>query len=205
MSDIIKETFTLTLTYEMVINQNTGELLETRLVDRSVDKSDIKPSKTVSKKKVIKDTDTEPKLYLEDNKFKLNSAAIDLMGLDVESGVKIDIRYEDNKGKSTPIIGIDEVFGTKGGCKLTKTGTVSFRGVKNTELSKYGAEFTIAPHTNKPGLFVLLSDKIQEEVEIIDETINVDDDELPFDLDLKDIVENEDANITEINSDFFKL
>ena len=204
---IIKETFILTLTYEMSVNTNTGEVLETRLIDRSVGKSDLKPLKTTSKRKVVKDEDTEPKLFLEDNKFRLNSAALSLMGVDVESGVKLDIRYENNSGKSVPILGAEEVFGSKGGNKLTKTGTVAFRGVKNEELSKYGKEFSVIPHTGKPGLFILSSGEEVPEV-LEDETIKIEEEDSDFsfdDLDLTKLTEDEDANITEIDSNFFKL
>ena len=203
-NNIIKETFVLTLVYEMSVNTETGELLETRLIDRKVDKSDIKPSKSVSKKEVVEDE--EPKLFLENNKFKLNSTAINLMGIDSESGVKLDIKYESNGGKSTPILGTDEVFGTKGGNKLTKTNTVAFRGVKNEELSKYGKEFTLIPYKDKPGLFILSSGELVQE-EQKDENINVDvdDTDLPFDLDLAEMIEDKDAEITEIDSNFFNL
>lgn len=204
---IIKETFILTLTYEMSVNTDTGELLETRLIDRSVNKSDIKPSKSVSKKKVTKDEDPEPKLFLEDNKFRLNSAALELLKIDVEEGVKLDIRYENNNGRSIPILGIEEIFGSKGGNKLTKSGTVAFRGVKNEELSKYGREFTVIPHTNKIGLFILSSGEQVQEVQE-DETIRIEEEDanLSFDdLDLTKLTEDTDATITEIDSNFFKL
>lgn len=201
---IVKETFILTLTYEMSVNTDTGELLETRLIDRSVDKTDLKPSKSASKKKVVEDT--EPKLFLEDNKFRLNSAALNLMGIDIESGAKLDIKYEDNKGMSVPVLGTDEVFGTKGGNKLTKTGTVAFRGNKNEELSKYGKEFSLVAYPSKPGLFMLSSGievpAMQKDENI---SIDVDDTDLPFDLDLEAITEDKDANITEIDSTFFNL
>lgn len=201
---IVKETFILTLTYEMTVNTDTGEVLETRLIDRNVNKPENKPSKSDSKKKVVEDT--EPKLFLEDNKFRLNSAALKLMGIDTESGVKLDIKYEDNKGTSIPILGADEVFGTKGGNKLTKTGTVAFRGNKNEELSKYGREFSLIAYQTKPGLFILSSG---EQVPIVQEdeniSVDVEDTELPFDLDLAEITEDKDAEITEINSNFFNL
>lgn len=203
--NVTKETFTLILTYEMSVNTDTGEVLETRLIDRSVDKSDVKSSKP--KKKVVEEKeDTEPKLFLEDNKFKLNSAALKLMEISAESGAKLDIKYEDNGGKSTPVLGTDEVFGTKGGNKLTKTNTVAFRGVKNEELSKYGKEFTLMPYNGKPGLFVLSSEEqAQEEPKDEDISVDVEDTDLPFDLDLEALAEDKDANITEIDSTFFNL
>ena len=104
---IVKEKFILTLSYEMSVDTSTGEILETKLISRKVDSSDIKPSK-----KVV-DFDTEPKLILESNKYYLNDAAISLMG--IEPGDKIDIKYEENKNGKFPVIGIDESFGVKGG------------------------------------------------------------------------------------------
>ena len=61
---VVKEKFILTLSYEMSIDTSTGEILETKLIDRKVDKSDIK----VTKKVIAEDSDTEPKLVLESNK-----------------------------------------------------------------------------------------------------------------------------------------
>lgn len=197
---IIKETFILTLAYEMSINTDTGEVLETRLIDRTVSKPDSKPTK--AKKKAVDDEGTDPKLFLEENKFRLNSAALKLMGIDPESGVKLDIKYEN----SIPILGTDEAFGVKGGNKLTKAGTVICKGNKNEELSKYGDEFSLQPHSNKRGLFILTGN-LQPNVEIKDENISVDveDTDLPFDLDLAGITEDKDASITEIDSSFFNL
>lgn len=198
---IIKETFTLTLTYEMSINIETGELLETRLIDRSVNKSEIKQK--ASKKKQAEDTETEPKLYLESNKFRLNTAAVLLLGVEGQADAKIDIKYDN----SVPVIGTDEVFGTKQGNKLTKSLTVAFRGGKNEELAKHGSEFVLVPHPSKSGLFVLDSGKEVQKLDIVDENINIDEEDvnLPFDVDLTELIDDKDANITEIDSTFFKL
>lgn len=199
---IIKETFILTLTYEMSVDTETGEVLETRLVDRSVNKPESKPTKASSKRPKLEDSETEPKLYLEDNKFRLNSAAIKLMELEDEIDVKLDIKYDN----SVPILGTDEAFGTKGGNKLTKTNTVAYRGGKNEELAKYGTEFTLIPLESKSGLFKLDSGKEVQPV-VVDENISVgeEDVDLPFETDLTEIELDEDANIVEIDSNFFKL
>ena len=85
---VVKEKFILTLSYEMSIDTSTGEILETKLIDRKVDKSDIK----VTKKVIAEDSDTEPKLVLESNKYYLNSAAITLMGIGPDD--KLDIKYD---------------------------------------------------------------------------------------------------------------
>ena len=195
MADTIKkETFTVKLTYEMSVNTDTGEILETRLIDRSVDNSDLKAVKPSAKKKVVEDK--EPKLYLEENKYRLNNAAIELMGLSSDS--KLSIKYVQGNSGDVPVICIDNH-----GNKITKSNTVACRGNKNTELAKYGEEFTLVPHPSKPGLFILTSESVKPEQLIGDDNVSVED--LPFDLSLKDLVEDEDTNITEIDSNFFKL
>ena len=110
MDNIITEEFTLTLQYAMKINTDTGELLETKLIKRSVDKSNFEVTTTKRKaSKPKKDESTTPQLILDDNKYYLNAAAIELMQVGPDS--KIDIKYE----KGVPVIGTDEAFGTKGG------------------------------------------------------------------------------------------
>lgn len=205
MDNIITEEFTLTLQYAMKINTDTGELLETKLIKRSVDKSNFEvttPKKKTSKPK--KDESTTPQLILDDNKYYLNAAAIELMQVGPDS--KIDIKYE----KGVPVIGTDEAFGTKGGNKLTKNNTVAYRGAKNEELAKYGTEFTILAHNSKEGLFVLSSGNIPIQQEELNGDENValeegDEDPLPLDIDLAGLVDEQDANITEIDASFFKL
>lgn len=202
MADTIKkETFTVKLTYEMSVNTDTGEILETRLIDRSIDNSDLKAA---AKKKVVQDEDKEPKLILEDNKYRLNNAAVELMGLDTDS--KLNIRYEQGKGGDVPVIGTSVAFGISSGNKLTKSNTVACRGHNREELVKYGEEFILVPHPSKPGLFILTSESVKPEQLIGDDNVSVEGGEdLPFDLDVKELVDDEDANITEIDSNFFKL
>lgn len=196
---IVKESFTVNLSYEMTIDVETGEIIETKLLDRTVNKPTTKSSKV---KKTEKDEDPEPKVYLEENKLQLNKAALDLMKISKEDNVKLDVKYDNSR----PVIGTDDAFGTKGGNKLTKAGAIAFRGNKNEELSKHGDVFTLKPHPTKGGLFILDSGK--EPIEPVkDETISIDegDADLPFDLDLSEIVEDKDAEITEIDSNFFNL
>lgn len=175
---IIKQQFTIT--YEREIDSNTGEIIKTSIV-----KTSDKTTKRESVKTDSIEEDNEPKLYLEDSKCKLNQAAINLMSL--EAGDKVDIKYEQDKAGIVPLIGKDEYFGTKGGNKLSKTNTIACRGIKNSELAKYGKEFTIVKHPSKEGLFILTSGN---KVETIEEDINID-----------DLIED----TTEITSDFFKL
>ena len=196
----IKETFILSLTYEMSVDTETGEVLETKLIDRSVNKP-VKAMKATASE-VVQDNDKEPKLYLEDNKCRLNSKAISLMG--ISPGDKLDIKYDDRKDGSVPIIGTDEAFGTKGGNKLTKSNTIACRGSKNEELSKYGKEFVLAVHPSKAGLFVLTSEEVAVDQLVGDDNVNIDTPE-GIDLNLEGLVDDKDANVSSIDTNFFKL
>ena len=196
----IKETFILSLTYEMSVDTETGEVLETKLIDRSVNKP-VKAMKATASE-AVQDNDKEPKLYLEDNKCRLNSKAISLMG--ISPGDKLDIKYDEGKNGSVPIIGTDEAFGTKGGNKLTKSNTIVCRGSKNEELSKYGKEFVLAVHPSKEGLFVLTSEEVAVDQLVGDDNVNIDTPE-GIDLNLEGLVDDKDANVSSIDTNFFKL
>ena len=196
----VKETFILSLTYEMSVDTETGEVLETKLIDRSVNKP-VKAMKATANE-AVQDDDKEPKLYLEDNKCRLNSKAISLMG--ISPGDKLDIKYDEGKNGSVPVIGADEAFGTKGGNKLTKSNTIACRGSKNEELSKYGKEFVLAVHPSKAGLFVLTSEEVAVDQLVGDDNVNIDTPE-GIDLNLEGLVDDEDANVSSIDTNFFKL
>lgn len=196
----VKETFILSLTYEMSVDTETGEVLETKLIDRSVNKP-VKAMKAAANE-AVQDDDKEPKLYLEDNKCRLNSKAVSLMG--ISPGDKLDIKYDDGKNGSVPIIGTDEAFGTKGGNKLTKSNTIACRGSKNEELSKYGKEFVLAVHPSKAGLFVLTSEEVAVDQLVGDDNVNIDTPE-GIDLNLEGLVDDKDANVSSIDTNFFKL
>lgn len=196
----VKETFILSLTYEMSVDTETGEVLETKLIDRSVNKP-VKAMKATANE-AVQDDDKEPKLYLEDNKCRLNSKAISLMG--ISPGDKLDIKYDEGKNGSVPVIGTDEAFGTKGGNKLTKSNTIACRGSKNEELSKYGKEFVLAVHPSKAGLFVLTSEEVAVDQLVGDDNVNIDTPE-GIDLNLEGLVDDEDANVSSIDTNFFKL
>ena len=196
-----------TITYELSIDTETGEMT-TKCISRKVDKSNFevteeKPKRKTSKSK--KEESFEPLLTLEDNKYCLTQAAVDLMG--VEPNCKLDIKYEKRGKETVPIIGSDEVWGTKSGNKLTKSLTVACRGSKNQELSKFGKEFILIPHDKKEGLFILQNESTK--IEIDDEIEDLQDLEeaisLPVDVDLQDLIDDSDADIKEVNSSMFQL
>lgn len=205
--DPIVEEFTITLKYQVTVDTETGEMT-TKCIKRTVDKANFEVSEAAPKKaakKAKKEESSSPQLILEDNKYCLNSAAVELMGVTPDD--KLDIKYEKRGSTMVPVIGTDEAFKTKGGNKLTKSNTVACRGSKNEELSKYGRVFEIAPHDSKDGLFILTGDSAPEALPAGDENIAIDesDEDLLLDVDLSALVDEKDANIEEIDSSYFQL
>lgn len=208
MEPIIEE-FTITLKYQVKVDTETGEMT-TKCISRKVDKSNFevvedKPKRKTSKFK--KEESSEPTLTLEENKYCLNQAAADLMG--VEPDCKLDIKYEKRGKETIPVIGTDSAFGTKQGNKLTKSLTVACRGSKNEELSKYGTEFILVPHETKDGIFLLQNEDVKLE-RALDDTIDKGDKpeeeiDLPMDIDLQDLIDDKDATVTEVSSSMFQL
>lgn len=137
----------------------------------------------------------EPQITLESNKYVLNKAAADLMGVVWED--RLDIKYQpiERGGLMFPIIGTDVAWKTKAGNKLTKSLTVSCRGNANELLSKYGDTFTITPWKGKEGLFVLIGNKDRTDEEPVkDSNIKIKEDENPEeDLPLDTTLDNDKA------------
>jgi hypothetical protein len=142
--------YKVTTTIEWV-DEDTGEIVkETReLKDDTIKKP--RATSSSSKSKVAENP--TPILTLEDNKYVLTTGAVEALG--VEAGDRIDIKFQKVGKVTIPVIGSNEVFGTKGGNKLTKTNTVSYRGKANEELAAFGTEFTFEEHPSKEGLFIL--------------------------------------------------
>ena len=177
---MIIENFTVTLTYEVQCDEKTGEI-ETRLIKKSIDKSGFTSVEIKGKD----DNNPLVQVVLSDNKLSFNNAAISMLGLTSDS--KVDIKYKKIDNQTVPVLDITE------GNKVTKSGTVSFRGSKNTELSKYGTVFNIEKQDER--YYFLKGDK---ELDILsgDENVFIDTD----DLDLSDLESAED-----ITNSYFKL
>ena len=190
MANEVIEEFTLTLQYQMKIDTDTGEILEQKLIKRSVNKANFEVAELKKPKKMKKEESSEPQLTLEENKCVLNEAAISLM--EVKAGDKIDVRYEQQGLKVTALIGTETNFGSKGGNKLTQSNSFSFRGNKNSELAHYGSVFTLVPHNSKIGIFILQGNIEQEELPELDVDLPLED------IDIEEVTDS-------IPSSFFKL
>lgn len=88
-------------------------------------------------------------LAVLENKLMLSQEAVDI--LEASAGDRMAINYVQITNQETfPVIGKSEVFGDpNSGNKLTKSNTVSFRGIQRDMLSKYGTNFNLELYKNK--------------------------------------------------------
>ena len=145
------------------LNEETGEILtDTReLKDDSIKKPSTRKSSSSKKKdSEVDDTNPNPLLILEENKYILNKAAVEALG--VEPGDKVDIKQQKLNKKECLVIGAAETFGTQSGNKLTQKNAVSYRGKNNQNLAEHGNEFTFTPHPKIEGLFILTGNQEPE-------------------------------------------
>lgn len=144
------------------LNEETGEIfIDTReLKDDSVKKPSTRKSSFKKKDPEVDDTNSNPLLILEENKYILNKAAVEALG--VEPGDKVDIKQQKLNKKECLVIGAAETFGTQSGNKLTQKNAVSYRGKNNQNLAEHGNEFTFTPHPKIDGLFILTGNREPE-------------------------------------------
>lgn len=145
------------------LNEETGEVItDTReLKDDSVKKPSTRKSSSSKKKdSEVDDSNPNPLLILEENKYILNKAAVEALG--VEPGDKVDIKQQKLNKKECLVIGAAETFGTQSGNKLTQKNAVSYRGKNNQNLAEHGNEFTFTPHPKIDGLFILTGNREPE-------------------------------------------
>lgn len=152
----------LTLTVETV-DEVTGEITteEFDVMDMIADK--LKKAAATKKSKAQIVTDDTPKLILGENKYSLSTGAMQLIGIEPGGEDKVDIQYQKIGKLEYPLIGLAESFGSKGGNKVTKSGTVRFGGSKNQQLAEFGSEFILVRHPNSSNLFILTQDGVVPE------------------------------------------
>ena len=180
----------LDILFHYDVNEQTGEITFIGKEEISVDTA------TSTKRKAIKAvTDNqEPLITLDSNKLILTTGAVDLMKICADC--RVDIKYKKKDKASVPVIGTDTAFETKGGNKLTKTNTISFRGAANEKLAQFGTTFKLEPSENE-GIFYMIGDKMNQSVE--DDAIDIESEldlETLEDLDLEDTQDLEKFDFT---------
>ena len=175
------------------LNEETGEIItDTReLKDDSVKKPSTRKSSSKKKDSEVDDTNPNPLLILEENKYILNKAAVEALG--VEPGDKVDIKQQKLNKKECLVIGAAETFGTQSGNKLTQKNAVSYRGKNNQNLAEHGNEFTFTPHPKIDGLFILTGNR---EPEIKEDVVPE-----AEDIASEDELDNEMASLIDGNAD----
>lgn len=158
-----------------------------------------------TKKKPVEEESSEPQLRLLDNKYSLNTAALDLLG--VTAGDKIDIKYQIIGNVNYPIIGASTAWKSASGNKLTKSNTVSYRGKANTMLATFGEVFDFTTWAGHDGLFILIGDKEQVVDQFIeaktDSSLEVDrkEEEVEVEEEKVDIPSDDDISIDDFLND----
>lgn len=164
------------------VNELTGEVKYIGKEEISVDTTSTR--KTTSKVTKIEEN-KEPLITLDQNKLVLTTGAVE--ALNVCTDCRIDIKYKKKGSMSVPVIGTDASFGTKGGNKITKSNTVSFRGAANEKLSEFGTEFKLEPSEDS-GIFYMIGDKMNNIIP--DDSIDI---ESELDLDALDNLDIDDS------------
>ena len=96
-----------------------------------------------------------PQITLGENKLLLSSDAINI--LNAQPGNRIAVNYVQVSSEYTfPVIAKAEYFiDPEAGNKLTKSNTVSFRGIQNKTLNLYGTNFVLEEY--KEGIYKMVS------------------------------------------------
>lgn len=143
-----------------ILDETTGELI-TREATLG-DFKEVKKSTSTRTKKPKDDGNPNPQITLLEGKWQMNTSCVNLTGFEPEQ--KLDIKFEKQGRKITPILCEDE----KSGNRLTKTYTVSCRGSRHDNLAEYGTVFDVIPYEGKEGYFKLKGNAPEKEDDIID-------------------------------------
>ena len=183
----------LDIIFHYLVDENTGEMTYIGKEDITVDTATS--TKRQSAKVVKVENSTDPLITLDSNKLVLTTGSVDMMKICPDC--RVDIKYKKKDKVSVPVIGTDAAFGTKGGNKLTKTNTVSFRGSANEKLTEYGSVFKLEPSEDE-GIFYLIGDKMNKPIE--DEAIDIE-----GELDLDSLEELDIDDSSDLEGFDFKL
>ena len=182
----------LDILFHYNVDENTGEITFIGKEEITVDTA----TSTKRQAKPVKvEANIEPLITLDSNKLILTTGAVDMMKICPDC--RVDIKYKKKDKVSAPVIGTDAAFGTKGGNKLTKTNTVSFRGSANEKLAEYGSVFKLEPSEDE-GIFYLIGDKMNKPIE--DEAIDIE-----GELDLDSLEELDIDDSSDLEGFDFKL
>lgn len=180
--------------FDFIISVDT-ETQEFTVTNKETGVSKTQPIKN----KLAKDENPVPQLILEEGKYSLNNAAIEL--LEVVPGDRLNIMYDKD---GSPVIGLSSSFGVPdSGNQFTKSHTVRYSGINNTRLSEFGKVFTLVTHPDKEKLFNLTTESPVKEIQRpVQATPEV---EEPEDIDLNCLIDDLDSSGYEVHGLDFSL
>lgn len=181
----------LNILFHYDVNEQTGEITFIGKEEITVDTNTTIKRKST---KVVVEENKDPLITLDSSKLILTTGAVELMNICADC--RVDIKYKKKDKTSVPVIGTDAAFGTKGGNKLTKTNTVSFRGSANTKLAEFGTTFKLEPSEDS-GIFYMIGDKMNNPIP--EDTIDIEDE---LDLDALDELDINDDDTSLEGFDF---
>lgn len=172
-----------------------SEIVYTIELDTETNESRVIKQRFLTKGDVkVDDSSETPSIVRDKTKLTFNQAALDL--LRVTEGDFISVMYRTEGTKAFPVIGKSSVFNTENGNKITKKGTISFRGDMNKTLEEFGSNFTLV-ESKDPDVYFLKGDL--ERAEIPDEVVDIN-----KELDFSALDEQEDLTVddTDLSFDF---
>lgn len=172
----------LDILFHYDVNETTGEITFIGKEEITVDTATTTKRVAAKATKIVENT--EPLITLDSNKLILTTGAVEM--LNICADCRVDIKYKKKDKTSVPVIGTDTAFGTKGGNKLTKTNTVSFRGAANEKLAEFGTVFKLEP-SEDDGIFYMIGDKVDNPIP--DDAIDIE-----SELDLDSLDDLDDSN-----------
>jgi hypothetical protein len=172
----------LDILFHYDVDEVTGEITFIGKEEIAVDTAATTKRVATKATKVVENT--EPLITLDSNKLILTTGAVEM--LNICADCRVDIKYKKKDKTSVPVIGTDTAFGTKGGNKLTKTNTVSFRGAANEKLAEFGTIFKLEP-SEDGGIFYMIGDKANNPIP--DDAVDIE-----SELDLDSLDELDDSN-----------
>ena len=167
----------------VVVDTETNQIVSsTETVENSsgvsapVATSPAKKRQQKIKEEVVVDNNESPTVKLEDGKLVLSNSTISI--LNSQAGDRISVTYLNNNNEFYPVIAKSDTFGDiVSGNKLTKAGTVSFKGKQAESLSQYGKDFDLIAEStegvyklvdkNHVGIATISEDELVENKEVV--------------------------------------
>lgn len=100
-------------------------------------------------------------IILEEKRLLLSPKICDALTAKPEDRILVKYITDKKTNITYPVIGKQEMFGTKNGNRLTKQLTIAFSGSKRDALLPYGEKFKLLPLKGSPGVFKMVEPSVE--------------------------------------------